>query len=643
MIVLSCNNISKSFGIDLILENISLSIHQNDRIGLIGANGAGKTSLLKILCQELSYDEGDLYIAKSIKLGYLEQSNVLDSSKTVFEEVVEVFLPLMDMENDLRKLELEIAKLGKNNSPSSLLESTMNQYSILLEKFNKRNGYSFRSEVRGVLKGLGFSDDEFNQPIPQLSGGQKTRISLAKLLLSQPDILILDEPTNHLDIKAVEWLERFLKDYNGAILMVSHDRYFLDQLVNRIVEIENHQLQAYNGNYTDFIGKKEIIKEQELKDYIQQQKEILRQKDMIRRLKQHGTEKLISRAKSKEKQLAKIEELHPPRIGRSPIKIRFHVSSKSGNDVLSIENLAKSFDDTPLFHGVTFNIYKGERVSLIGPNGVGKSTILKIILNKIKASGGGLHLGHNVKLGYYAQEQENLNLNKLVINEIWDDHIYMKETEVRKLLGSFLFRGDDVFKPVSALSGGEKAKLSLLKLILSDANFLLLDEPTNHLDIDSKEILEKALLQYDGTILSVSHDRYFLNHLTTKLIELTPDGTESFLGNYNYYMEKKNENILPKDDRQAKTKTQSREERRKERQERLRIRQLVKDQEKIEEKIILLEERHSELEALMCREEIYSDPERSKEIHQETAIIKDKLDKLYKKWELFGNQPHLNN
>ncbi len=643
MIVLSCNNISKSFGIDLILENISLSIHQNDRIGLIGANGAGKTSLLKILCQELSYDEGDLYIAKSIKLGYLEQSNVLDSSKTVFEEVVEVFLPLMDMENDLRKLELEIAKLGKNNSPSSLLESTMNQYSILLEKFNKRNGYGFRSEVRGVLKGLGFSDDEFNQPIPQLSGGQKTRISLAKLLLSQPDILILDEPTNHLDIKAVEWLERFLKDYNGAILMVSHDRYFLDQLVNRIVEIENHQLQAYNGNYTDFIGKKEIIKEQELKDYIQQQKEILRQKDMIRRLKQHGTEKLISRAKSKEKQLAKIEELHPPRIGRSPIKIRFHVSSKSGNDVLSIENLAKSFDDTPLFHGVTFNIYKGERVSLIGPNGVGKSTILKIILNKIKASGGGLHLGHNVKLGYYAQEQENLNLNKLVINEIWDDHIYMKETEVRKLLGSFLFRGDDVFKPVSALSGGEKAKLSLLKLILSDANFLLLDEPTNHLDIDSKEILEKALLQYDGTILSVSHDRYFLNHLTTKLIELTPDGTESFLGNYNYYMEKKNENILPKDDRQAKTKTQSREERRKERQERLRIRQLVKDQEKIEEKIILLEERHSELEALMCREEIYSDPERSKEIHQETAIIKDKLDKLYKKWELFGNQPHLNN
>ena len=637
MIVLSCNNISKSFGIDLILENISLSIHQNDRIGLIGANGAGKTSLLKILCQELSYDEGDLYIAKSIKLGYLEQSNVLDSSKTVFEEVVEVFLPLMDMENDLRKLELEIAKLGKNNSPSSLLESTMNQYSILLEKFNKRNGYGFRSEVRGVLKGLGFSDDEFNQPIPQLSGGQKTRISLAKLLLSQPDILILDEPTNHLDIKAVEWLERFLKDYNGAILMVSHDRYFLDQLVNRIVEIENHQLQAYNGNYTDFIGKKEIIKEQELKDYIQQQKEILRQKDMIRRLKQHGTEKLISRAKSKEKQLAKIEELHPPQIGRSPIKIRFHVSSKSGNDVLSIENLAKSFDDTPLFHGVTFNIYKGERVSLIGPNGVGKSTILKIILNKIKASGGGLHLGHNVKLGYYAQEQENLNLNKLVINEIWDDHIYMKETEVRKLLGSFLFRGDDVFKPVSALSGGEKAKLSLLKLILSDANFLLLDEPTNHLDIDSKEILEKALLQYDGTILSVSHDRYFLNHLTTKLIELTPDGTESFLSNYNYYLEKKNENILPKDDRQAKTKTQSREERRKERQERLRIRQLVKDQEKIEEKIILLEERHSELEALMCREEVYSDPERSKEIHQETAIIKDKLDKLYKKWELFGN------
>lgn len=635
MIVLSCNNISKSFGVDLIIKNISFSVNKGEKIGLVGVNGAGKSTLFKILCQQLPYDEGELYIAKSTKIGYLEQNNVFDSSLTVYEEVIKVFSDLIAMEKKLRELELEIAEFGKNSSTSSALEASMHQYSLMMEEFNQRNGYGFRSSARGVLKGLGFSEEEFQQPILHLSGGQKTRVALAKLLLSKPDILMLDEPTNHLDIEAVEWLEAFLKDYDGTILMISHDRYFLDQLVTRIMEIENHQLESYNGNYTDFMKKKQVKRQQQLKEYLEQQKEIARQKDIIRRLRQHGTEKLINRAKSKEKQLAKIEELQAPQITRAKAKMRFQSSLKSGNDILSVENLAKSFDNTPLFQNVSFDIYRGERVALVGPNGVGKSTLFKIILNKLQATEGSLRLGHQVELGYYDQEQERLHLDKLVIDEIWDEHISMDQTEVRTLLGSFLFRGEDVFKPVSTLSGGEKARLSLLKLILSNANFLLLDEPTNHLDIDSKEVLEDALLQYDGTIFVISHDRYFLNRIATKLIALKPDGAETYLGNYAYYVEKKNQLLYEEEPLQEKTKTQLKEERRREKEERSRLRQLAKKAEGIEEEIMALEEKLSKLEDLMCQEEIYADPEKSRQVHQETLEIKEKIDVLYQEWETY--------
>lgn len=635
MIVLSCNNISKSFGVDLIIKNISFSVNKGEKIGLVGVNGAGKSTLFKILCQQLPYDEGELYIAKSTKIGYLEQNNVFDSSLTVYEEVIKVFSDLIAMEKKLRELELEIAEFGKNSSTSSALEASMHQYSLMMEEFNQRNGYGFRSSARGVLKGLGFSEEEFQQPILHLSGGQKTRVALAKLLLSKPDILMLDEPTNHLDIEAVEWLEAFLKDYDGTILMISHDRYFLDQLVTRIMEIENHQLESYNGNYTDFMKKKQVKRQQQLKEYLEQQKEIARQKDIIRRLRQHGTEKLINRAKSKEKQLAKIEELQAPQITRAKAKMRFQSSLKSGNDILSVENLAKSFDNTPLFQNVSFDIYRGERVALVGPNGVGKSTLFKIILNKLQATEGSLRLGHQVELGYYDQEQESLHLDKLVIDEIWDEHISMDQTEVRTLLGSFLFRGEDVFKPVSTLSGGEKARLSLLKLILSNANFLLLDEPTNHLDIDSKEVLEDALLQYDGTIFVISHDRYFLNRIATKLIALKPDGAETYLGNYAYYVEKKNQLLYEEEPLQEKTKTQLKEERRREKEERSRLRQLAKKAEGIEEEIMALEEKLSKLEDLMCQEEIYADPEKSRQVHQETLEIKEKIDVLYQEWETY--------
>lgn len=634
MIVLSCNNVTKSFGIDLIIKNISFSINKGEKVGLVGVNGAGKSTLFKILCQQLSYDEGELYIAKSTKVGYLEQNNLLDPSNTVYDEVVWVFSDLIEMEEQLRKLELKIADLGKTPNESSSLASSMEEYSLMLESFNEKNGYGFRSAVRGVLRGLGFSEEEFNQPIPQLSGGQKTRISLAKLLLSKPDILMLDEPTNHLDIEAVEWLEGFLKDYDGTILMISHDRYFLDQLVNRVMEIENHQLESYNGNYTGFMKKKQIIREHQLKEYIEQQKEINRQKDMIRRLRQHGTEKLMNRAKSKEKQFAKLEELQAPQVKRDKAKMQFHTSIKSGNDILSVENLAKSFEDIPLFRQVSFDIYRGERVALIGPNGIGKSTLFKIILNKIKANEGSLRLGHNVQIGYYDQEQAGLHPEKIVIDEIWDEHINMNETEVRTLLGAFLFRGEEVFKPVSTLSGGEKARLSLLKLILSNTNFLLLDEPTNHLDIDSKEVLEEALLQYDGTIFVISHDRYFLNRIATKLIDLRSEGTETFLGNYAYYVEKKKQAFFEEEEPQGKTKTQLKEERRKEKEERDRLRQISKKGDAIEKEIMELETKLTELENLMCQEEIYAHPEKSREVHQKTVGIREKIEQLYEEWEM---------
>ncbi|MCC5912285.1 MAG: ABC-F family ATP-binding cassette domain-containing protein [Clostridiaceae bacterium] len=635
MIVLSCNNITKSFGIDVIIKNITFSINKGEKVGLVGGNGAGKSTLFKIISQQLPYEAGELYITKSTKIGYLEQNNILNMDHTVYEEVVMVFSDLMAMEKQLRDAEVNIAELSKE-SPSSLqLNEAMNHYSSLLEDFNQKNGYGFRSEVRGVLRGLGFAEEEFHQPIFQLSGGQKTRISLAKLLLTKPDILMLDEPTNHLDIEAVEWLEGFLKDYNGTILMISHDRYFLDQLVSRIMEIENHGLESYNGNYTDFMKKKQITREQQLREYLAQEKELDRQKDVIRRLRQHGTEKLMNRAKSKEKQLSKVEVLTKPQMSHDKAKIRFQTGMKSGNDILSAKDLQKSFGDQPLFENVFFDIYQGERVALIGPNGVGKSTLFKILLNKEILTDGEFKLGHNVDIGYYDQEQENLHPNKIIIDEIWDDHIHMDQTQIRTLLGAFLFRDEEVFKPVLNLSGGEKARLSLLKLILSKSNFLLLDEPTNHLDIESKEVLEDALLQYDGTVFFISHDRYFLNRVATKIIELKPNGAEMFLGNYDYCMEKKKQQLLEEEneDAQIKTKTQLKDERRKEKEERNRTKQQAKLQQSLEEEIMVSEERLSELEALMCQEEIYSNPEKSKEIHQKVLETKEKIDILYEQWE----------
>lgn len=635
MIVLSCNNICKSFGIDVILNNISFSINKGEKVGLVGVNGAGKSTLFKILTNQLSYDTGELFLSKSTTIGHLEQNTVLNEESSVMDECLSIFKYLIDMEQNLRTLELDMEKLSSNPAYSKDLDEVMHRYSILLEDFNEKNGYGFRSEIKGVLKGLGFKDEEFNQPIYQLSGGQKTRVALAKLLLKHPDLLLLDEPTNHLDIEAVEWLEGFLRDYDGTILLISHDRYFLDQMVNRVFEIENHCLTSYNGNYSTFMEKKRIIMEQQLREYIEQQKELDRQKDIVRRLRQHGTEKLMNRAKSREKQLEKITPIEAPTMYRSKAVIRFEAQIKSGNDVLSIKDVSKAFDSNMLFENVSFDIYKGEKVALIGPNGIGKSTLFKIILDQLNPNAGSVRLGHNVFTGYYDQEQKNLDYSKTVLDEIWDDHISLNQTEVRTLLGSFLFKGDDVFKMVESLSGGEKGRLSLLKLILSKSNLLLLDEPTNHLDIDSKEVLEEALINYDGTVFAISHDRYFLNRVATKIIELGSDGSVTYLGNYDYYVQKKKEGSLINEPevKEEKTKTQVKVEKRKEREEREILRSIAKNQKRLEVEIAETEEKISELEELMCKEEVYSNEEKSREVHQEVQMLKEKLDTLYSEWE----------
>ena len=635
MIILSCNNLTKYFGIDMILDKITFSLQAGEKVGLVGINGAGKSTLFKILTGQLTHDTGDLYISKTTSVGYLEQSGIYTDNNTIFDEALTVYSWLVEMELNLRNMELEIAELSHTSSNSSRLEELMNQYSHLLDKFDRNNGYGFRSTVRGVLKGLGFQDEDFNQRVQNLSGGEKTRLSLAKLLLSKPDILLLDEPTNHLDIEAVEWLEGFLRDYSGTVLIISHDRYFLDQLVTRVLEIENRQLISYNGNYSEFVQRKKLLQEQQLREYQNNQKEIERQKDIIRRLRQHGTEKLINRAKSREKQLSKLEVIETPQHMQKKANIQFQPQARSGNDVLLAEGLGKQFGDVQLFENVTFELYRGEKVALIGPNGIGKSTLFKMLLAETEISSGSLLIGHNVEIGYYDQEQKNLNPQNTIINEIWDDYPLMKETEIRTLLGSFLFHDEEVFKPISSLSGGEKSRLSLLKLILSNTNLLLLDEPTNHLDILAKEVLEEALLNYEGTILVISHDRYFLNRISSKTIELEKLGANVYLGNYDYYHTKKKELSEAQEEipTEEKTKTQQKEDRRKEKEEKNRLREKKVNREKLEARIMQLEEELTNLQELLCKEEIYSNTDKSKEINQNITKMQEEIENLYVEWE----------
>ena len=639
MIMLSCNKVSKTFGVETILENISFSVNEGDKIGIVGVNGTGKTTLFKVITGILPHDRGEIFTSKNCRLGYLEQNTNFYSEKTIYDEVVSVFSDLIGAEEELRSLEHQIASLSdKGGSSGDQLKKTMDTYGKKYEEFEKNNGYAYKSEVRGTLKGLGFSDEEMDKPVNVLSGGEKTRVLLAKLLLSKPSLLLLDEPTNHLDADAIEWLEGFLRSYEETIMIISHDRYFLDQSVNRIFEMENKHLTTYNGNYTDYQKQARVNREIRLRQYENQQRDIKKQEESIERLKAYGREKHLKRARSKEKMLDKVDRLEKPQELRKKARFNFVLRHHSGNDVLKVQGLAKSFDDRKLFEGVDFDLYRGEKVALIGPNGVGKSTLFKIIMGGESQDQGGFKLGQGVDVSYFHQEQKSLNLENTIIDEIWDDNPHMTQTEVRNLLGAFLFEGEDVFKSIRSLSGGERARVAILKLILSRSNLLLLDEPTNHLDIDSKEVLEDALKEYEGTLLTISHDRYFLNTVVDRILVLKPDGVEEYLGNYEYYQNKKKQEseksyLADMEDQVSKTKTQIREERRREKELKKnenKAKKLIKD---LEVEIELTEKQIGGLDHMLCQEEVYTSPERMKEVNQEKSDLEKRLSKLYDKWE----------
>lgn len=630
MTILSCNSVTKTYIVDTILDSISFNVEYRDIIGVIGNNGSGKTTLFNILSGEISKDSGEIYIQKDINIGYLKQHVKIESEKTLFDECLEEFDYLIQMEKNIRQMENEIALLGEEGD-SEELNMLMDDYSKISEEFVELNGFGYRSEIRGVLKGLGFDDEDLEKQVNILSGGQKSRLYLAKLLLGKPDLLLLDEPTNHLDINAISWLEKFLKDYKGSALVISHDRYFLDNIANRIFNLENTKLYVYNTNYSKFMVQRKKDLDLIKKQYEDQEKEIKRQEEIITRFMNYGGARYIKQAQSRKKLLDKMKVIEIPSEDKKRT-FRFTPNIKSGNDVLKVENVKKSFGDFNLLKDISFNIYRGERVGLVGPNGVGKSTLFKIILGDTDKDDGVVKLGHNVFSGYFDQEMDKLNLEKTVIDEIWDENPRLTHYDIRSVLSQFLFVGDDIFKEIKDLSGGEKGRLSLLKLMLSKANLLLMDEPTNHLDIDSKEVLEDALLDYEGTVFVISHDRYFLNRTTTKIIELTSEGVTEYLGNYDYYIEKKNEVLYQDDDEEEKTKTQIKLEKKKEK-ELLQIgSQKKKEIKKLEEEISKLENEIEEIDKVLCQPETYDNPEKIVELSAERENCDTKLNILYDKW-----------
>ena len=630
MPVLSCNNLTKSYIVDTVIEDISFTVEDGDKIGVLGLNGSGKTTLFNILAGDIHQDKGEIFIQKDLVLGYLRQHVKIDSQNTIYEECLMVFEHLIGMEKNLRNLEEEIAELGAEGD-SDRLAKLMNRYSNLTEEFQEKNGYGFKSEIRGTLIGLGFTEEDFDKEVNILSGGQKSRLSLAKLLLEKPDLLLLDEPTNHLDIDAIGWLEKFLKDYKGAVLIISHDRYFLDNVVNRIFYLENKTIKVYNTNYSRFMEQRKKDLEVLKRQYEDQQKEIKRQEEIIARFMNYGDSRYIKQAQSRQRLLDKMKLIDKP-MNSKKTRLRFEPKIKSGRDVLSVDNIKKAFDDFVLLEDISFDIYRGERVGLIGPNGIGKTTLFKIVLGEVGYDEGDITLGRNVITGYFDQEMGNLNLDKTVIDEIWDEYPKLNYYEIRTILSQFMFVGDDIFREVSDLSGGEKGRLSLLKLMLSNANFLLMDEPTNHLDIDSKEVLEDAILNYEGTLFVISHDRYFLNRVTDKILELTPEGLKEYLGNYDYYLEKKNESLYEEDEEDTKTKTQIKLERKKEKELIQKERERKRQIKKLEEEITQTEKSIEEIDSLLYDPDIYEDHEKIVELSQKRQELQDELDDLYEKW-----------
>ena len=644
MVVLSATNISKSYGTNNILSDVSFIVNKGDAIGVIGNNGAGKTTLFNILSGELQCDTGDFYISPQTSIGYLKQNDNFLTENTVYGEMLSIFSEVLNIQETLDQLANEISlRSSRGEDVSELLL----KYDSLGEEFKDKGGFSYQSEIIGILTSMAFPEDFYDKKISTLSGGERTRLALASLLLQKPDLLLLDEPTNHLDIGTLKWLEQYLKAYTGTLIIISHDRYFLDQTVNRIFELENQKLRIFDGNYSNYVEAKSKADEEAKRKYDKQKREIERQEEMIRRFKQHGTEKLAKRAQSREKRLKHIERIEKPTLGNRRMKLSFKEKYKSGSDCITAENLSISFNDRLLFKNVGLDVKRGERICLVGLNGIGKTTLLKLLMQKLEPDTGYVKLGHNVLIGYYDQEQQILNKNKTVLEELHDAYRLYSETELRNLLGRFLFQGDDVFKKVDSLSGGERARLSLLKIMLTGANLLFMDEPTNHLDISSKEIFEDALLEFPGTIIIVSHDRYLLNKIPTRIIELSMDGIENYLGSYDYYMEKKQSIESAKNylddlgkitfgesghnkDEQAKLKRMHERKKKKE----LEAKQRRKERElgKVEEQIATLEGRISEIEEEMCKDEILTDYQALSSYSEELEKTKEELEEYLNRW-----------
>ncbi|MDD3218421.1 MAG: ABC-F family ATP-binding cassette domain-containing protein [Lachnospiraceae bacterium] len=629
--ILSCQHIKKTFSDQTLFSEVSFHIEEREKAALVGANGTGKSTLLKIIMGEQTCDSGEIILSKGKTIGYLAQHQELNGSQTIYDTLLEVKQDIITMEQNLRQLELDM----KHNTGEKL-EELMEQYTRLSHRFELENGYAFKSEINGVLKGLGFDESEYAKEVATLSGGQKTRVTLGKLLLQNPDILLLDEPTNHLDLNSINWLETYLLNYSGAVLIVSHDRYFLDRIVTKVIGIENGTCISFSGNYTAFHEKLSMIREAQYKAYVNQQKEIQHQEEVIARLKSFNREKSIKRAESREKALEKVEVLEKPQ--ELDVQMRLHLTPRilSGNDVLTIEDLSKSFDKEQLFQNVNIEIKRGEHVAVIGNNGSGKTTLLKIINELVPADTGTVRLGSKVQIGYYDQEHHVLHKEKTIFQEISDDYPTLTNTEIRNVLAAFLFTGEDVFKPIQALSGGERGRVSLAKLMLSEANFLILDEPTNHLDIYSKEILENALNHYSGTLLYVSHDRYFINQTATRILDLEGGNFVNYIGNYDYYLEKHLQNpTVSSNEEGAKEEniSETKLDWKIQKEEQARIRKRQNDLKKTESQIEQLEAKDQEIDEELTKEEVFTDVAKCMALNKEKLDIANQLETLYELWE----------
>ena len=645
--ILSCQNVSKAFGTEEILKKASFHVEENEKAAIVGINGAGKSTLLKILVGELSADEGEVTIAKNTSIGYLAQYQEVSAERTIYEEVLSAKADVIGMEEQIRSFEEQM-----KHCEGAELEALMERYHAFLQEFEEKGGYYYKSEVSSVLRGLGFEESEFDRKLTELSGGQKTRVSLAKLLVQKPDILLLDEPTNHLDLASITWLEGFLRGYKGAVILVSHDRYFLDRIVTKVIEVFMHQVRMYAGNYSEYSKKKAEIRAAQMKQYLNQQREIAHQEEVIAKLKSFNREKSIKRAESREKALEKIEVLEKPVEEHADMHITLEPNITSGKDVLSVEGLAKAFPGNPLFSGIDFEIRRGERVALIGNNGTGKTTMFKIITNSIPADSGTVRLGTNVHIGYYDQEQQLLSEEKTLFEEVQDAYPNLNNTQVRSVLAAFLFTGEEaVTKRVSELSGGERGRLSLAKLMLSEANFLILDEPTNHLDMVSKEILEQALNSYTGTVFFVSHDRYFINQTATRILDLTGQTIVNYIGNSDYYLEKQEEltRVYVTDRKTAgaqpvQTTAQSAPEDsgkadwQEQKKQQAALRKIQNELKKTEEEIARLEAEKEHLEAEASEPEIATNSARLFELHTKITGMDEKLEELYETWSNISEQ-----